>query len=197
MKRVLPSTYIDSQKTIAALHANPVFCDLANNLVVFRNSGAEFGAELGFTYQNMNAFIDIILVNQNTTIEIVCSNGKLAYSNKQPIEVVDKLPNYNSKPAVSAAEQFAVGNVTIAKYGNYTPEIANIVIAGYEIQSEIMAMKNKDNKTEFVDIQMVAKSYLSNISLAANQLTRMNNLSFFTVLASQVVSIVGFFDPIS
>ena len=196
MKRVLPSTYIDSQRTIAALHANPVFFNLANKLVVFRNSGADFYSEWELTYQNMNKFIGV-LANQNTTIEIVGANGKCAYSNKQPIEVVAKLPNYNSKPAVSAAEQFAVGNVTIAKYGNYTPEIANIVIAGYEIQSEIMAMKNKDNKTEFVDIQMVAKSYLSNISLAANQLTRMNNLSFFTVLASQVVSIVGFFDPIS
>ena len=158
MKRVLPSTYIDSQRTIAALHANPVFFNLANKLVVFRNSGADFYSEWELTYQNMNKFIGV-LANQNTTIEIVGANGKCAYSNKQPIEVVAKLPNYNTKPVVSSAEDSLIGDVTIAKYGKYPREIANIVMAGYGVQSETIAMKNKDNKTEFVDIQTVTKSF--------------------------------------
>ena len=161
---IFESTYIQSQEAIALLNADPEFVYVTNKLCIYANSGPDFVQEWTMEYKNMNDLFErkynlYQITNQNIKTEIVSENGKCVYSNKQSIGDVAKLPNYNTKPVVSSAEDFLIGDVTIAKNGKYSPKIANIVRAGYEVQSETIAIKSKNNEISFANIQTVAKSF--------------------------------------
>ena len=153
---------------IKTLEESLVYRRLASAVTLWKQSGIRFLNEYRAAYTAMDAFIAGLvrgnkwrMFGEGVTVSVITTDGALAYRYRSTIEqVMADTFNYNNNPACSAAVATFNGNVCIAKNGHYTEEEKNIVEAGYNIGSDVKAVKELQSTSRDSD-QLLATNNIA------------------------------------
>jgi len=139
------STYLSSKRIIDSLLANPQFVNLAKILVNFDKGTPKYLE----TYDALNALLKSLGIT--VRLFIAKSDGGWWYSNKRtPDDPVLNI-NYNTRPEVFSALNYAFGN-PICNKKLYPLDLQSSVCSGY-------GFAERQSSVRFVSAEYTAKTY--------------------------------------